>query len=70
MKLITDLVRYNWHVTTSSLLLLVVGFQIAVLALIGDLVGALPRELTLALPPQGRRGEGGQQEISDDQQRA
>ena len=38
VKLITDLVRYNWHVTTSSLLLLVVGFQIAVLALIGDLV--------------------------------
>ncbi len=38
VKLITDLTRYNWHVTTSSLLLLVVGFQIAVLALIGDLV--------------------------------
>ena len=38
VKLITDLIRYNWHVTTSSLLLLVVGFQIAVLALIGDLV--------------------------------
>ncbi|HEX4017104.1 MAG TPA: glycosyltransferase family 2 protein [Frankiaceae bacterium] len=38
VKLISDLVRYNWHVTTSSLLLLVVGFQIAVLALIGDLV--------------------------------
>jgi polyisoprenyl-phosphate glycosyltransferase len=38
VKLITDLIRYDWHVTTSSLLLLVVGFQIAVLALIGDLV--------------------------------
>jgi glycosyltransferase involved in cell wall biosynthesis len=38
IKLITDLIRYDWHVTTSSLLLLVVGFQIAVLALIGDLV--------------------------------
>jgi glycosyltransferase involved in cell wall biosynthesis len=38
VKLVTDLVRYNWHVTTSTLLLLFVGFQIAVLALIGDLV--------------------------------
>jgi glycosyltransferase involved in cell wall biosynthesis len=38
VKLIVDVVRYDWHVTTSSLLLLVVGFQIAVLALIGDLV--------------------------------
>jgi glycosyltransferase involved in cell wall biosynthesis len=38
IKLVSDLIRYNWHVTTSSLLLLVVGFQIAVLALIGDLV--------------------------------
>ena len=37
-KLIADVIRYDWHVTTSSLLLLVVGFQIAVLALIGDLV--------------------------------
>ncbi len=38
VKLVVDLIRYDWHVTTSSLLLIVVGFQIAVLALIGDLV--------------------------------
>jgi polyisoprenyl-phosphate glycosyltransferase len=38
VKLIADVIRYDWHVTTSSLLLIVVGFQIAVLALIGDLV--------------------------------
>ncbi len=38
VKLVADLIRYNWHITTSSLLLLFVGFQIAVLALIGDLV--------------------------------
>ncbi len=38
VKLVTDLVRYDWHVATSTLLLLFVGFQIAVLALIGDLV--------------------------------
>jgi polyisoprenyl-phosphate glycosyltransferase len=37
-KVIYDVSRYDWHVTTSSLLLIVVGFQIAVLALIGDLV--------------------------------
>jgi polyisoprenyl-phosphate glycosyltransferase len=38
VKLVVDLIRYNLHVTTSTLLLLFVGFQIAVLGLIGDLV--------------------------------
>jgi glycosyltransferase involved in cell wall biosynthesis len=38
VKLIVDLINYDWHVATSTLLLLFVGFQIAVLALIGDLV--------------------------------
>ncbi len=38
IKLISDLIRYDWHVTTSTLLAILVGFQIAVLALIGDLV--------------------------------
>jgi glycosyltransferase involved in cell wall biosynthesis len=38
VKLIVDLFNYDWHVATSTLLLLFVGFQIAVLALIGDLV--------------------------------
>jgi glycosyltransferase involved in cell wall biosynthesis len=38
IKLIVDLVRYDWHVATSTLLAVLVGFQIAVLALIGDLV--------------------------------
>jgi glycosyltransferase involved in cell wall biosynthesis len=38
VKLVFDLVNYDWHVATSTLLLLFVGFQVAVLALIGDLV--------------------------------
>jgi polyisoprenyl-phosphate glycosyltransferase len=38
VKLIVDLVRYDLRVTTSTLLALLIGFQIAVLALIGDLV--------------------------------
>jgi polyisoprenyl-phosphate glycosyltransferase len=38
VKLIFDVVRYDWHVTTSTLLAILVGFQIVVLALIGDLV--------------------------------
>jgi glycosyltransferase involved in cell wall biosynthesis len=38
VKLIADLVRYDFHVTTSTLLAILVGFQIVVLALIGDLV--------------------------------
>jgi glycosyltransferase involved in cell wall biosynthesis len=38
VKLVVDLIRYDLHVTTSTLLLLFVGFQIAVLGLIGDLV--------------------------------
>jgi hypothetical protein len=38
VKLVVDVIDYDWHVTTSTLLLLTVGFQIAVLALIGDLV--------------------------------
>jgi polyisoprenyl-phosphate glycosyltransferase len=38
VKLVVDLIRYDLHVTTSSLLLIVVGFQIIVLGLIGDLV--------------------------------
>jgi glycosyltransferase involved in cell wall biosynthesis len=38
VKLVVDIIHYDWHVTTSTLLLLTVGFQIAVLALIGDLV--------------------------------
>jgi glycosyltransferase involved in cell wall biosynthesis len=38
VKLIFDLARYDFHVATSTLLLLFVGFQVAVLALIGDLV--------------------------------
>jgi glycosyltransferase involved in cell wall biosynthesis len=38
VKLVVDVIQYDWHVTTSTLLLLTVGFQIAVLALIGDLV--------------------------------
>src|SRR3954454_17480866 len=38
VKLVVDLIRFDWHVATSTLLLLFVGFQIAVLALIGDLV--------------------------------
>jgi glycosyltransferase involved in cell wall biosynthesis len=38
VKLVYDCVRYNFHVTTSTMLAILVGFQIAVLALIGDLV--------------------------------
>jgi glycosyltransferase involved in cell wall biosynthesis len=38
VKLVVDLARYDFHVATSTLLLIFVGFQIAVLALIGDLV--------------------------------
>jgi len=38
IKVFVDVVRFNLHITTSTLLLIVVGFQIAVLALIGDLV--------------------------------
>jgi len=38
IKVFVDIVRFNLHITTSTLLLIVVGFQIAVLALIGDLV--------------------------------
>jgi glycosyltransferase involved in cell wall biosynthesis len=38
VKLIYDVIRYNFHVTTSTVLAILVGFQIAVLALIGDLV--------------------------------
>ncbi|ABW15229.1 glycosyltransferase family 2 protein [Frankia sp. Mgl5] len=38
VKLIVDLVRYDLRVTTSTLLAILVGFQIVVLALIGDLV--------------------------------
>ncbi|OHV45390.1 MULTISPECIES: glycosyltransferase family 2 protein [unclassified Pseudofrankia] len=38
VKLIYDVIRYNFHVTTSTMLAILVGFQIAVLALIGDLV--------------------------------
>jgi ABC-type methionine transport system permease subunit len=38
VKLIYDVSRYNFHVTTSTVLAILVGFQIAVLALIGDLV--------------------------------
>ncbi|SNQ51519.1 Glycosyl transferase [Frankia canadensis] len=38
VKLIVDLVRYDFHVATSTLLAILVGFQIVVLALIGDLV--------------------------------
>jgi glycosyltransferase involved in cell wall biosynthesis len=38
VKLIVDVFNYDWHVATSTLLLLFVGFQVAVLALIGDLV--------------------------------
>ena len=37
-KLVYDVVAYDWHVATSTLLLIFVGFQIAVLGLIGDLV--------------------------------
>jgi polyisoprenyl-phosphate glycosyltransferase len=37
-KLIYDVIRYDFHVTTTSALAILVGFQIAVLALIGDLV--------------------------------
>ncbi|HSP37555.1 MAG TPA: glycosyltransferase family 2 protein [Frankiaceae bacterium] len=38
VKLVVDLFNYDWHVATSTLLLLFVGVQVAVLALIGDLV--------------------------------
>jgi len=38
IKVFVDILRFNLHITTSTLLLIVVGFQIAVLALIGDLV--------------------------------
>jgi glycosyltransferase involved in cell wall biosynthesis len=38
VKLVVDIIHYNWHVTTSTLLIITVGFQIAVLALIGDLI--------------------------------
>jgi hypothetical protein len=38
VKLIVDVVRYDFRVTTSTLLAILVGFQIVVLALIGDLV--------------------------------
>jgi glycosyltransferase involved in cell wall biosynthesis len=38
VKLVVDLISYDWHVATSTLLLVFVGFQVAVLALIGDLV--------------------------------
>jgi len=38
VKLIYDVIRYNFHVTTSTMLAILVGFQIVVLALIGDLV--------------------------------
>src|SRR5205807_10345765 len=37
-KLIYDVIRYDFHLTGSTLLLLFAGFQIGVLALIGDLV--------------------------------
>ncbi len=37
-KLVADLIRYNLRVTTSTLLAILVGFQIVVLALIGDLI--------------------------------
>jgi glycosyltransferase involved in cell wall biosynthesis len=37
-KLVYDVIRYDFHVTGSTLLLLFAGFQVAVLALIGDLV--------------------------------
>ncbi|MCK9902688.1 glycosyl transferase family 2 [Parafrankia colletiae] len=38
VKLIADVIRYDFRVTTSTLLAILVGFQIVVLALIGDLV--------------------------------
>ena len=38
IKLVVDVIRYDFHVTGSTLLLLFAGFQVAVLALIGDLV--------------------------------
>jgi glycosyltransferase involved in cell wall biosynthesis len=38
VKLVVDIIHYDWHVTTSTLLIITVGFQIAVLALIGDLI--------------------------------
>ncbi|WP_462187461.1 MULTISPECIES: glycosyltransferase family 2 protein [unclassified Frankia] len=38
VKLIVDVIRYDFHVATSTLLAILVGFQIVVLALIGDLV--------------------------------
>jgi hypothetical protein len=37
-KLIYDVIKYDFHITGSTLLLLFAGFQIGVLALIGDLV--------------------------------
>ena len=38
VKLGFDVVRYDFHVATSTVLLLVTGFQIAALALLADLV--------------------------------
>ena len=38
VKFIFDVIKYDFHVTGSTLLLLFAGFQIGVLALIGDLV--------------------------------
>jgi glycosyltransferase involved in cell wall biosynthesis len=38
VKLIYDVYEYDWHVTTSTVLAILVGVQIAVLGLIGDLV--------------------------------
>jgi hypothetical protein len=31
-------IRYSWHITGSTVLAMLIGFQVAALALIGDLV--------------------------------
>jgi glycosyltransferase involved in cell wall biosynthesis len=38
VKLVADVIRYSWHITGSTVLAMLIGFQVAALALIGDLV--------------------------------
>jgi glycosyltransferase involved in cell wall biosynthesis len=38
VKMVTDVIRFGWRVPGSTLLIVITGFQIAVLALLGDLV--------------------------------
>ena len=38
VKMITDIIRYNWHIAPSTVILLLGGLQILVLGLIADLI--------------------------------